>query len=759
MKMGGHHDHIILLSVLSVLLSAVTVPLSGEEFIPTYNPTLTVSSPESSFIIDGRLDDAGWINAARISKFHEHFPGDQVRPPVETEVLMTYDDYHLYIAFICHDEPHQVRNYFGVRDNPGGADNVIVMIDTYNDGAWAYEFGATPNGIQWDALWSREGGRDRSYDMIYYSNGMVTDSGWQVEMKIPFSSMSFPQTDQQTWRMDFLRNYPRQHHYQMSWAAYDRDNPCWPCQWGLVSGIKEVKPGKSIELLPAFFSYQSSRRAPYIDRESEWVEGDIIGEASLGLKYDISSNMTAEATINPDFSQIESGALQIDLNSPFAVFLPEHRPFFQEGSDLFSTWFDVVYTRSINDPLFAGKFIGRMNDLNIAFLSAYDESSPLLLPAEDFSTRIDGGESMSNILRVRQTFGLESHLGLLVTDRRYEDDGSGSLISLDGAWKLNKNYKIKIQAVASHTDEQDKNLLPDFYDNIYFDNGRYTLALDNESFWGHGFYTSLERMGRNIHFNIDYREKSPTLRTANGFENSNDSRLVDSRIKYVFYPESDIVAQANLWAYVERGWNHDGERKDESAQAGGGITLPGQSSVNISYLVGRENFSGYIFDGIRRFNANLNTHFIDELDIGFRLSYGKSLWRVTPATPKMSDEISIYVNATIKPLDRLFVSPSYQYTRYSDPDSNRTLSEGYYTSTRIDLQLTREFSFRLITYYSDFAKTWEFDPLLTYQVNPFTLVYLGSSHKLRDFEFFYGESKMQESTRQFFLKIQYLWQI
>lgn len=758
MKMGGHHDHVILLSALIVLLSAITVPLSGGEFIPTYNPTFKVSSTEGDFEIDGQLDDAGWVNAPQISKFHEHFPGDQVEPPVKTEVMMTYDEVHLYVAFICHDEPTEVRNYLGVRDKLGGADNVIIMIDTYNDGAWAYEFGASPNGVQWDALWSRNRGEDHSYDMIYYSEGLVTDSGWQVEFKIPFASMSFPQTEEQTWRMDFWRNYPRQQRYQMSWAAYDRDQPCWPCQWGLVNGIEGVKPGRGIELLPAFISYQNSQRIPYYERESEWVEGDIMGQASLGIEYDISSTMTAEATISPDFSQIESDIAQIDVNSPFALSYSENRPFFQEGSDLFATWFDVVYTRSINEPLFAGKFIGRMNDLNIAFLSAYDETSPLLIPTEEFSTYLDAGNSMSNILRLRQTFGLESHLGLIITDRRYEHNGSGSVIGLDGTWKLDKNYQIRMQAVASYTDEQDENLLGDFFDDIYFDNGRYSLALDDESFWGHGFYASFERNGRHLTFDIDYREKSPTFRTSNGFENSNNSRTVDSYMEYTFYPESEIIPEADIWTVVGRKWNHDGKRKDEWIRAGAGVKLPGQTEIEASYLVSWEKFANMDFPGIRRVYADFYTNFIDQLGFGIDGSYGRAIARLASPEPDMGDQLQLGIRATIKPLDRLFISPSYSYIKSTDPDSDRTFYEGYTTRTKIELQLSREFSFRFITQYNDFNSRWEFDPLITYQLNPFTLFYLGSSHRLRDFEI-YGEPEIKESRRQFFMKIQYLWQI
>ncbi len=172
--------------------------------------------------------------------------------------------------------------------------------------------------------------------------------------------------------------------------------------------------------------------------------------------------MSAEATINPDFSQVEADAAQIDVNSTFALFFPEKRPFFQEGSDLFNTYFNAVYTRSINDPIGAGKLTWRNGSNSTAFLTARDEHSVIILPFEESSEFVENGKSYSNILRVRHDLGKQSHVGFLATNRIFDGGGMGSLASVDGQIRLSKSNSFRLQFLASHTEEVDNlALVPD----------------------------------------------------------------------------------------------------------------------------------------------------------------------------------------------------------------------------------------------------------------------------------------------------------
>jgi len=284
--------------VLTVLSGCPSGTRASDDYVAVYHPELKISRTAGTIEIDGTLEDAGWHGAARTGNFAEHNPGDQTKPGVDTEVWITYDDERLYVAWLCYDDPEEVRAFYCERDQIFSGDYVILCLDTYGEATLAYEISSNPYGIPGDLLYSTSNGEDITYDMIYESAGRITDFGWVAEMAIPFESMRFPDNEEQVWRVDFWRNRPRESRFQYSWAAYDRDENCWPCQWGTITGISGVKPGAGFELLPAVIGYQSGSLGENGDFENKDIDGDV----ALGISYDISSELTAEATINPDFS-------------------------------------------------------------------------------------------------------------------------------------------------------------------------------------------------------------------------------------------------------------------------------------------------------------------------------------------------------------------------------------------------------------------------------------------------------------------------
>ncbi|MCH7819154.1 MAG: carbohydrate binding family 9 domain-containing protein [Candidatus Marinimicrobia bacterium] len=374
-----------------------------DNFVPNIQPLLDVSKTIGSILIDGDLNDVGWIGAARATNFTQAEPTDMVKPQSATTAFITYDDENLYIAVIAvDDDPSSIRSSLRDRDRIFSDDLVGFILDTYGDASWAYEVFANPNGIQGDLRWTQRG-KDSSFDIVYKSEGKITATGYQVEFAIPFASLRFPDKNVQDWKITFWRIRPRESREQYSWAAISKDDPCFACQFGSLKGIENVKPGKSFEILPTITSSQAGFRDLDIPGSS-LQNGDINGDASIGIRYRITSNTSIEGTINPDFSQVESDVSQIDVNNTFALFFPERRPFFQEGSDLFNGWYNVVHTRSINDPSFATKLTSRTNEISYAYIGAVDERSPLIIPGEEGSNIVSNlGKSYSNILRVRRS--------------------------------------------------------------------------------------------------------------------------------------------------------------------------------------------------------------------------------------------------------------------------------------------------------------------------------------------------------------------
>jgi len=207
-------------------------------FQPNVKPAIDIRRASGPIQIDGDLSDAGWADAARAKNFTEIRPGDQTKPPVETESLVAYDDANLYVAFLAHDDPKSIRATLQDRDAIWQDDFVGIMLDTYGDGAWAYEIFANPLGIQSDARWTSQN-EDDGFNIIYQSKGKVTAAGYQVEMAIPFSSLRFPDKAVQNWRITFFRTHPRDSRRQYSWSTVSRDNPCFPCQFGTITGIEK----------------------------------------------------------------------------------------------------------------------------------------------------------------------------------------------------------------------------------------------------------------------------------------------------------------------------------------------------------------------------------------------------------------------------------------------------------------------------------------------------------------------------------------
>ncbi len=750
------------------LMIPVAPVVGATSYAPVYHPTLHVPRTTAEFKIDGNLDEPGWKSAGRASNFAEHQPGDQTQPPVETEALITYDDKMLYVAFVCYDDPGSIRASLCERDRIFSDDNVVLLLDTYGNASWAYELVANPYGVQGDLLYSNNGVEDSRYDMTWESAGRITDIGYQVEMAIPFAGLRFPDRAVQTWKVDFWRNHPRDSRGQYSWAAYDRDEPCWLCQWGTVTGIKDVQSGKGIEIMPTVMAHQSGARVDTDDPESSFDNAGPDGQMSLSARYAVSSSVTTEVTYNPDFSQVEGDAAQIDVNTNFALFYPERRPFFQEGSDLFNTHFNAVYTRAINDPEVAAKLTGRIDRTSVAFLVARDEHSPVILPFEESSEIVQNGRSTSGIFRARRAFGEDSHLGAIITDRRFDGGGSGSLYGIDGALSFFKNYRLEIQALGTHTEEPDDTALTSDLSDSYFDGGSHTAGFDSESFSGHGLFASVDRHGQYWFLELDYMEKSPTFRADLGFVPINNRREVNLVYGCSFHTDSRFVEYIEPLAVAGRVWNFDGNRKDEWFIAEANARLKKQTYVSVNYMVSWEKLRGIEFPGIKRFRLHAESNFSEPVGLGFQFMRGHTITRCEDP-PVMGRETSIEASAYVKPSDRLRIEPTFSYGRSEHLQTGEEFFEGFIARTRVNYQFTREVSLRLVVQYHDFGERWDIDPLLTYRLSPFSVFYVGTTYDYGNLDglseadrngsrTYYKENWML-SARQFFMKLQYLFQV
>jgi hypothetical protein len=643
------------------------------------------------------------------------------------------------------------------RDQFGGDDAVILLLDPYGDASWAYEFFVNAYGIQKDRLWTSNGGEDAGYDLIWKSAAQITDSGYQVEIAIPFSSMRFPGGDVQTWKIDLWRNRPRESYNQYSWAAYDRNEQCWVCQWGTVEGIANVQPGKGLEILPTLIANQSGQLS---EADGSFDNSKLDGEASIAAKYSVSSDVTIEAAYNPDFSQIEADAGQIDVNSTISLLYPERRPFFQEGSDIFRTLFNSFYTRTVNDPQFTAKLTGRGDRSSIGFLTAIDDNSPYIIPTQFGSYMLNAGKSIVNVLRGTQSFGTNSKLGFMLSDRRFEDNGSGTVIALDGDIRLSQNYRIDGQYILAHTQEPDDSTMTEGLEGFTFDEGTKTIAFDNESYYGGAFITRFQREARNFNFSLGYDQVDRTYRTQTGYDPWNDYRNLNFHSNYNFFMETGLFEHISPDGYVSYRWNFDNDLRHRNYGAGlnGRIRLA-QTYFGLNFDNGSELWLGEQYDNLWSANMNLGSRLNNQIGLNLNIRHGRGIAYRTGGKGK---EWSVYASMNLKPIDRMTIEPTFIFSKSTHVETDQELFSQYITRTRVSLQATRELSVRLVVQYDDYYRQWDIDPLLTYRLSSFSVFYVGSTFDYNEYFTVNSNetinSQWKQSQRQFFMKLQYLFQ-
>lgn len=784
---------VVLVILLFFAATWAQADYTDDAFTPVYQPKLQVSKTAGKIRIDGQLDDSGWRGVASADNFAEHRPGDQTKPPVETKAFITYDEDKLYVSFVCFDDPTAIRASYAERERVFDDDNVVLLIDTYGDAAWAYTLNVNPYGIQADALWSPNTGEDRGFDLIWESAGAVTDSGYQVEMAIPFAALRFPSREQQTWKIDFYRNHPRETQRAYSWAAYDRNEQCWPCQWGTVTGIEHVSPGKGIELISAWVGQQDGNLSQTMVTESETENTRLgsydydfdyakaLGALSLGGKYSLSSDITVEATYNPDFSQIEADAGQIDVNTTFALFYPERRPFFQEGSDLFRTLFNSYYSRTINDPVFAAKVTARGSRTGFGYLIARDENSPITLPFEEFSDYLLAGKSTVNILRLRQSLGSSAHAGIIATHRRFDEGGSGSVIAADGRIRFAPTLSLDYQLIAAHTDEANDPSFTQsgrfaYLQEQYLNDDSLTAAFDGESYWGHGGLAVLRWWTRTWNASLNYWEVSPTYRADNGFDPKINRRDLTMAVGYQHRPAAGLFVNVNPLIETGGVWNYDGVNKERFVRVHLFNQLSmAQTTFHTIFALREELLKSFDtkYNDLWGFYQEGSARLGDPVAFGGDVTYGRRLARRYGEKARILD---LNGWTEIKPHDRIRMSQWINFTRAQALDDDAELFKTYIYHTRIDYQISRPLTFRLVAEYNDGSESWSIDPLLTYRINPFSVLYVGSSSSYtgqwpteyrQDYD---AVDDLWETTdewgsatklnsRQFFMKLQYLFQM
>ncbi|MCJ8272838.1 MAG: carbohydrate binding family 9 domain-containing protein, partial [Psychrosphaera sp.] len=285
---------------------------------------------QQGITVDGVMDEPQWQNATQIELKYENDPGEGLAAPVKTMAYLYEDGESLHIAFKASDpDPAKIRAYLRDRDSLWNDDHVGLVIDTFADERTGFEFHVNPMGAQADMRMTDSNGwrADASWDAIWDSAATINDDGYIVEMTIPFNALRFPDHDGElTWNIALTRTYPRDVQHELSSYKSDRNIDCNICQFDQIKGFKTVKAGNNFQMTPTLTSSRSDTKD--VNSDAGWQSGDFNQDLGLDVRWGITQDMVLNATINPDFSQIEADAAQLNINSTFSLFYREKRPFF-----------------------------------------------------------------------------------------------------------------------------------------------------------------------------------------------------------------------------------------------------------------------------------------------------------------------------------------------------------------------------------------------------------------------------------------------
>lgn len=734
-----------------------TAPLIAET--PPVGPPLAVPRIAGKIVMDGRLDDDAWKQAAVLDTFFETYPADNTEPKVKTVVYLTYDDRDFYVGIHAFDpEPGKIRAPFVERDKVVGTDdNVAVFLDTRNDRRSAVELRVNPRGNQADAVYNdSSGNEDFSPDFFYDTAAQLTADGWTAEMRIPLSSLRYPKLAENRWGILVWRNYPRDQRYSLHSSPIARGSNCWICQSRELTGLTGLPAGGHVVVAP----YVTGQRLgePKAGPGSPLEDQDTELDGGVDVKWNPSASNALDVTINPDFSQIESDVGQIAVNNQFAIFFPEKRPFFLEGADLFDTPISAVYTRTITDPKWGLRDTGKLGSTAFTVLLTEDQGGGSVIVPGPTGNDFAPQELSSKVLvgSLRRDFGA-SYLGMLVTARENDDDSGGynRVAGPDFLWRRSETDQMTGQLLVSDTETPDRR---DLY-----------TSWDGRKLTSHAGHLEWLHTGRDWTWRATVQDFGEDFRADQGFVPQVGYRSGRFALFRNFYPQKGLFRRLQPYTIVRYIESPDGELIRR--QTNPGVQLQGQRNLSAgadfavreqvrvgSQVLERSNVNYYLqFDPSRRVSR-----------VGVSGSLGDA---IDFSNGRVGQGGNLTLFGTLKPTDHLALDFNAD-RQWLDVNAGGGLEGRLFTAQIERLKATYNFTarafLRVIGEYLDVnrdPRLYTFDvrassgsfagsALFAYQLNWQTVLFVGYADNRRQNNL----GDLQPADRLVFVKISYAFQ-
>ena len=738
---------------------------------------------EATVHIDGVLDEDVWRQAALLTGFSQYRPVDSRPAEDSTQVLVFYASDAIYFGIRAFEKHGTVvRATLADRDKIGADDNIQILLDTFNDRRRALLFAVNPLGAQQDGVRSEgiagaagggnAGGRfdgvvDLNPDYVYESQGRVTPSGFEVEVRIPFKSLRYQSAAVQDWGIQIVR--VTQHTaYEDTWTPVVRANASFLIQSGSLKGLTGMRRGLVMDLSPEFTS-----RVDGAPAAAAYRYGVVDPQLGANLRWGVTQNLSMTGTVNPDFSQVEADVGQVTVNERFAVFFPEKRPFFLEGLEQFDTPNALIYTRRISAPVGGAKLTGKLGGTGVAYIGAVDDNN----------LSATGDHPIVNLLRLRRDLGTSSTVGLAYTDR-IDGNASNRVLGVDARIIWLKRWFTSLQVAGSWTHDT---VSPGLRAGTLWDATLYDFT--GRSYGNHGEFVGFSRdfsaqsgfvnrvnvvQGRIFNRFTRYGKPGALLENATTYILIQPTWRYDDFLKLRSTLEGNITQQLQLnirggW-FVSALWSNSHQRFDPPDYAGYQVDAGG-TPVPFAVPHGLYNLWG----GIAALSTPNRT-----------LKMDLSLGRVSgPIFAEASEgrALNLFVALAFKPTSSLRFEGQWPHQIITRAADGSWFSTANIPRLKVEYQLTRDIFFRYVGQYFAQVRDTLRDPrtgdqlivdtipqgrstntefrndfLFSYKPTPGTVLFFGYGSSLSEPDPF-SFRRLSRTGDGFFLKASYLFRM
>lgn len=709
---------------------------------------VVVPSTEAPPEVDGRLEEAVWEEAATVELAWEWFPADNGRPPVQTTCRLLAGPRALHVACRAADAaPAQIRAHYTERDAAGGDDQIVVLLDPAGTSRRGYRFAVSALGVQSDALYGEGEDADDTWDATWASAGRITADGYAVELAIPYRALR-PEAGggragdpgaARAWGLIIERSWPRSAAVRIGSVPLDRDDGCLLCQAQPLAGLHALPTGHGARLQPTLTATRSE------------TDADATSDVSAGIsgRWSPSATTRLALTLNPDFSQVEADAAEFEINRRFALSFPEKRPFFLDDADFFDASEDLLFTRSIVDPVAGAKLTWKRGAHAAGTFATLDRVNSRILPGNQGSRRVSTDREVTGLVgRYRLDLPNSSSVGVLATGR-FAGDYHAAVAAADATFRFGRSHRLGLLLAASHADDE-----PEVEDLTGraggFAGGRWNARYDLDT--------------RDWEAEAGFRGFTPGFRSDAGLLQRVD--LLGPEFQVTRLIRSGDVGWYDLMAVEVEGQRFTdfaGRVIDEKIEIGGGWAGPLQTVVEASHAWRREAFGTELFAlQVTEVEAEFRPSGVMGADAA--LVFGDE---IDADNARLGQGLQVGAGLQLL-LGRSFrVSLAQRLNRLTIPAGE--VFRAWLSEARFEYHFGLHLFLRTILQYRRVARDVELwvepvEPesnrlfaqvLLSYELTPQTVVFAGYAGTTTDFE----GLDLAPQQRSFFLKLGYGWQI